>query len=66
MQKQNDNFYYVIEMDDDCRLRNIFWADTRSRAAYEFFSDVITLNTTYLTNRHDMSFAHFVGVNHHG
>jgi zinc finger SWIM domain-containing protein 3 len=65
MQKQNDGFYYVMEMDDECRLRNIFWADARSKAAYEFFSDVVSFDTTYLTNRYDMPFALFVGVNHH-
>ncbi|XP_062147806.1 protein FAR1-RELATED SEQUENCE 5-like [Alnus glutinosa] len=48
------------------RLRNVFWADAWSRAAYDFFGDVITFDTTYLTNRYDMPFAPFVGVNHHG
>ncbi|XP_062171073.1 protein FAR1-RELATED SEQUENCE 5-like [Alnus glutinosa] len=66
MQKQNSGFYYVIDVDDDCRLRNVFWADARSRAAYDFFGDVITFDTTYLTNKYDMPFAPFVGVNHHG
>jgi hypothetical protein len=66
MQKQNDGFYYVMDVDDDCRLRNVFWADARSRAAYEFFGDVITFDTTYLTNSYDMPFTPFVGMNHHG
>jgi hypothetical protein len=66
MQNQNKGFCYVMDMDDDSRLRNVFWADARSRAAYEFFGDVITFDTTYLTNRYDMPFAPFVGVNHHG
>ncbi|XP_062161880.1 protein FAR-RED IMPAIRED RESPONSE 1-like [Alnus glutinosa] len=66
MQKQNSGFYFVKDMDDDCRLRNVFWADARSRAAYDFFGDVITFDTTYLTNSYDMPFAPFVGVNHHG
>jgi hypothetical protein len=66
MQKKNNGFYYVMEMDDDCRLQNVFWADARSQTAYEFFGDVVTFDTTYLTNRYDMPFAPFVGVNHHG
>ncbi|XP_039122024.1 protein FAR1-RELATED SEQUENCE 3-like [Dioscorea cayenensis subsp. rotundata] len=37
-----------------------------SIAAYEAFGDVISFNTTYLTNKYDMPFAPFVGVNHHG
>jgi zinc finger SWIM domain-containing protein 3 len=55
----------VLEIDDNCRLLNVFWADARSREAYEFFGDVITFNTTYLTNIYDMPFSPFVGVNHH-
>ncbi|XP_042969216.1 protein FAR1-RELATED SEQUENCE 5-like [Carya illinoinensis] len=53
-------------MDDDGRLRNVFWADTRSRASYKYFGDVVTFDTTYMTNRYGMPFAPFVGVNHHG
>ena len=37
-----------------------------SRTTYKDFEDVVTFDTTYLTNKYDMSFAHFVGVNHHG
>jgi zinc finger SWIM domain-containing protein 3 len=66
MQKQNSGFYYVMDIDDDCRLQNVFWADAQKRATYEFFSDVITFDMTYLANRYDMPFASFVGVNHHG
>jgi hypothetical protein len=65
MQDINDGFYYVMDMDDDARLRNVFWADARSWAAYEFFGDVIIFDTTYLTNRYDMPFAPFIEVNHH-
>ncbi|XP_047318834.1 protein FAR1-RELATED SEQUENCE 8-like [Impatiens glandulifera] len=59
-------FFYVYDVDEENRIRNVFWADGRCRAAYEYFSDVITFDTTYLTNCYDMSFAPFVGVNHHG
>ncbi|KAG6718591.1 hypothetical protein I3842_04G159400 [Carya illinoinensis] len=66
MRKQNDGFVSSMDVDDDGRLRNVFWADARSRAAYEYFGDVVTFDTTYLTNRYGMPFAPFVGVNHHG
>ncbi|KAH9727256.1 protein FAR1-RELATED SEQUENCE [Citrus sinensis] len=55
-----------IDLDEECRLKNVFWADPRSRAAYKDFGDVVTFDTTYLTNKYDMPFAPFVGVNHHG
>jgi len=66
MRKVNDDFYFDIDVDDECRLRNVFWADARSRASYEDFGDVVTFDTTYLTNKYEMPFAPFVGVNHHG
>ncbi|XP_022845329.1 protein FAR1-RELATED SEQUENCE 5-like [Olea europaea var. sylvestris] len=34
--------------------------------AYKEFGDVVTFDTTYLSNEYNMSFAPFVGVNHHG
>ena len=66
MQQKNDHFFYVIDLDEDSCLKNVFWADARSRTAYESFGDVRTFDTTYLTNKYKMSFAPFVGVNHQG
>ncbi|XP_042980271.1 protein FAR1-RELATED SEQUENCE 5-like [Carya illinoinensis] len=66
MQYKNNGFFALMDLDDDGRLKNIFWADPRSRAAYKYFGDVVTFDTTYLTNRYGMPFAPFVGVNHHG
>jgi hypothetical protein len=66
MRKVNDDFYFDMDMDNQCRLKNVFWADARSRASYEDFGDVVAFDTTYLTNKYEMPFAHFVGVNHHG
>ncbi|XP_042954728.1 protein FAR1-RELATED SEQUENCE 5-like [Carya illinoinensis] len=66
MRDQNDGFVSNMDVDDDGRLQNVFWADARSRAAYEYFGDVVTFDTTSLTNRYGMPFAPFVGVNHHG
>ncbi|KAK9206151.1 hypothetical protein WN943_016424 [Citrus x changshan-huyou] len=66
MQNGNSNFFYMVDLDEDARLKNLFWADARSRAANKEFGDVITFDSTYLTNKYDMPFAAFVGVNHHG
>lgn len=41
MQRRNSNFFYVIGMDEEGQLQNVFWADARSRAAYESFGDVL-------------------------
>ncbi|KAA8524958.1 hypothetical protein F0562_011404 [Nyssa sinensis] len=66
MQANNTNFFYAMDLDEKARLKNLFWADARSRAAYEEFGDVVTFDTTYLKNKYDLPFAPFVGVNHHG
>ncbi|KAF5482418.1 hypothetical protein F2P56_002991 [Juglans regia] len=66
MQYKNPGFFYMMDIDDEGRLKNVFWADPRSRTAYQDFGDVVTFDTTYLTNRYGMPFTPFVGVNHHG
>lgn len=66
MLRQSPNFFYVLDIDDDGCLKNMFWADVRSRLAYESFGDVITFDNTYLTNKYSMPFAPFAGVNLHG
>ena len=66
MQAENDGFFFSLDLDEEGRLNNVFWADPRSRAAYKDFGDVVTFDTTYLTNKYDMPFAPFIGVNHHG
>ncbi|KAH9742366.1 protein FAR1-RELATED SEQUENCE [Citrus sinensis] len=66
MQAENDGFFFSLDLDEEGRLNNVFWADPRSRAAYKDFGDFVTFDTTYLTNKYDMPFAPFVGVNHYG
>ncbi|KAI8539742.1 hypothetical protein RHMOL_Rhmol09G0206400 [Rhododendron molle] len=66
MQADNSDFFFSMDLNDESRLRNVFWADARSRAACKEFGDVVTFDTTYLLNKHHMPFAPFVGVNHHG
>ncbi|KAL7116770.1 hypothetical protein ACP275_03G026100 [Erythranthe tilingii] len=64
-QSKNPGFVYSIQLDDNNRMGNCFWADTRSRLAYQYFGDVVTFDATYLTNRYSMPFVPFTGVNHH-
>ncbi|XP_017416599.1 protein FAR-RED IMPAIRED RESPONSE 1-like [Vigna angularis] len=66
MKDTNNEFFYDITLDEGNKICSVFWADARSRAACEEFGDVVSFDTTYLTNKYDMPFAPFVGVNHHG
>ncbi|KAG6678645.1 hypothetical protein I3842_14G091500 [Carya illinoinensis] len=60
------DFYASMDLDDEERLRNVFWVDTLSKPSYLYFGDVVTFGMTYLINRYGMSFTPFVGANHHG
>ncbi|XP_057504767.1 protein FAR1-RELATED SEQUENCE 8-like [Actinidia eriantha] len=66
VQLTNPNFFYVMDLNDDGLLRNVFWIDSRSRAAYGYFGDVVALDTTCLSNQFEIPLLSFVGVNHHG
>ncbi|GJR04548.1 protein FAR1-related sequence 3 [Tanacetum coccineum] len=66
MQAENPGFYYAIQLDDDNRMANVFWADARSRTAYSHFSDAVTLDTMYRVKHYKVPFAPFTGINHHG
>jgi hypothetical protein len=66
MQAENPGFYYAIQLDDENRMTNVFWADARSRASYSNFGDVVTFDTMYKVKQYKVPFAPFTGVNHHG
>lgn len=66
MKLTNPNFFYLMDIDDDGRLRNVFWADARSRAACGLFNDTVAIDTTCLTNKYDIPLISFIGANHHG
>ncbi|XP_058217567.1 protein FAR1-RELATED SEQUENCE 5-like [Rhododendron vialii] len=66
MHEDNSDFFYAIDLDENDRLQNVFWADAYSRELCKEFGDVVTFDTTYLVNKYNMPFAPFVGVNHHG
>ncbi|XP_047180564.1 protein FAR1-RELATED SEQUENCE 5-like [Vigna umbellata] len=66
MKDFNNDFFYEIVLYEGNTICSVFWADARTRDACEEFGDVVSFNTTYLTNKYDMPFAPFVRVNHHG
>ncbi|CAL5327637.1 unnamed protein product [Camellia sinensis] len=66
MQLTNPNFFYLMDLNDEVLVKNVFWADARSRAASGYFSDVIFFDNTYLSNKYEIPLVAFVGINHHG
>jgi len=65
MQAENPAFFYAIQVDNNNCMTNVFWADARSRMAYQHFGDAVTFDTTYKKTKYMMPFATFRGVNHH-
>ncbi|KAG2637081.1 protein FAR1-RELATED SEQUENCE 6-like [Panicum virgatum] len=65
MQDQNPCFFYSLDMNEQGQLRNVFWADAKSRSSYNYFGDVVAINVTNFSDQYDMQFVSFVGTNHH-
>ncbi|RYR33372.1 hypothetical protein Ahy_A10g047955 [Arachis hypogaea] len=66
MKDINPNFFYAVNLDKECKFRSAVWVDTKCRMSYEYYEDVLSVDSTYSTNRHGLLSAWFVGVNHHG
>lgn len=65
IQKENPSFFYAIDLNEDQRVRNLFWVDAKRRKDYISFSDVVFFDTSYIKSNEKMPIALFLGVNHH-
>jgi len=63
--KADPDFFYRIRLDDEDRVRNMYWVDGAARRAYKHFRDCILFDVTYLTNMYKMPRAPFIGINNH-
>ncbi|RYQ84477.1 hypothetical protein Ahy_B10g103827 [Arachis hypogaea] len=52
MKEKNKNFFFELNLEGDHYIEHAFWVDARSRAACEYFGDVVLFVTTYNTNRY--------------
>ncbi|QHO03853.1 Protein FAR1-RELATED SEQUENCE [Arachis hypogaea] len=67
MKDINPNFFYAVKLDEECKFKSAVWVDARFRASYEYYVDVVSVDSAYSTNsRYELLFTSFVGVNHHG
>ncbi|PWA78370.1 FRS (FAR1 Related Sequences) transcription factor family [Artemisia annua] len=65
IKKENPNFFYAIDLNEDQKLRNLLWVDAKSRQDYKFFNDVVSFDISYVRSTDKMPVALFIGVNHH-
>jgi len=67
LQQKDPEFYFKFSFDAENRVENIFWVDSVARKAYvEAYHDCVSFDTTFCTNRFNMPFAPFIGINRHG
>lgn len=65
MQEENPKFFYAVDLNEEHRLRNIFWVDAKGMDDYTNFCDVVSFDTTYYTNKYKVPLVLFIGVNQH-
>ncbi|XP_048574232.1 protein FAR1-RELATED SEQUENCE 5-like [Triticum urartu] len=63
--RERDPDFFEHTVDDEGRLKNLFWCDSQSRRDYVDYGDVIVFNMTYMMNRYGMPFIRFVSLNNH-
>ncbi|XP_044505142.1 protein FAR1-RELATED SEQUENCE 5-like isoform X2 [Mangifera indica] len=65
LQLEDPSFFYTVQLDAQSRIINFFWRDGRSKIDYEYFGDVLILDTTFRIEKYDIICAFLLGVNHH-
>jgi len=62
---EDPTFFYKFELDDENKVKNIFWRDGSSLKYYADFGDCVSFDTTYMTNKYQLPFAPFVRITGH-
>ncbi|KAK1620380.1 hypothetical protein QYE76_025897 [Lolium multiflorum] len=63
--EKDPSFYFDYDLDEEGRLKRMFWCDSQSVQDYEDYGDVLVFDSTYKMNRYRMPFIPFVGLNNH-
>ncbi|KAI4373678.1 hypothetical protein MLD38_011779 [Melastoma candidum] len=65
MQSENPKFFYAVDLNEENRLRSVFWVDAKGVEDYSKFRDVVSVDMSYFSDQYKMPLVLFVGVNHH-
>ncbi|KAK7272029.1 hypothetical protein RJT34_28375 [Clitoria ternatea] len=65
LQEDNPKFFYAVDLNEEHRLRNVFWVDAKGLEDFSYFADVVSFDTTYFTSKYKIPLVLFIGVNHH-
>ncbi|XP_074377582.1 protein FAR1-RELATED SEQUENCE 5-like [Apium graveolens] len=61
----SESFYFAYEVDSDGHLMKLFWADAIGRRNFELYGDAVSFDATFDTNKYNMIFSPFTGVDKH-
>nr|KAJ0198932.1 hypothetical protein LSAT_V11C600317850 [Lactuca sativa] len=62
--KNVPNFSFDFRVENK-QLNAIFWTDKTSQINYKEFGDVVSFDATFRSNRYDMVFVPFIGIDNH-
>ncbi|WVZ49235.1 hypothetical protein U9M48_000609 [Paspalum notatum var. saurae] len=63
--KQNPQFFCDFQLDDDGKIKSIFWSHASQQGEYADFGDAVMFDTKHKTNLYDKPLGMFVGANNH-
>jgi len=58
-------FFFDYQVDENNRLKNVFWSDSLSRRSYAVFGDILLFDMIHKTSPYSMVFAPFTRLNHY-
>ncbi|XP_074339719.1 protein FAR1-RELATED SEQUENCE 5-like [Apium graveolens] len=64
-ESSQNTFYYDYKVDRKGHLTGLFWTDAIGQANFDVFGDIVSFDPTFRTNRYNMVFVPFTGVNNH-
>ncbi|GJS74641.1 FAR1-related sequence 5-like protein [Tanacetum coccineum] len=59
----NFTFQYRVE---NSELVSMFWADEVAKCNYKEFGDIVSFDATFNSNKYNMKFVPFIGIDNHG
>ncbi|XP_074290170.1 protein FAR1-RELATED SEQUENCE 5-like [Silene latifolia] len=62
---ETKGLHFVYEKDSKNALPRIFWTNCDMQRAYALFGDGVSYDPTYGTNKYNMTFTPFTGIDHH-
>jgi hypothetical protein len=66
LQAKNQGIVMKMDTDEDNTVQSILWTDARSKMDYSLYGDFLSFDTTFSTNKYNMPFAPFIGINGQG